>query len=171
MRPGAWTKLRRSPEATPSIAMARPSSIRILLEHATHRLEAAERLLRMLGRKEEAARQRLDEVRGYQLEYQQRLTGAGSQGLEIHRLRDFHVFLGKVDQAIKHQEAEVEKARENWTAAHQKWLEQRRQVKAYEVLAQRHQQEAQRLEEKRDQRATDEVAAQRHRARNDQKFT
>ncbi len=151
--------------------MARLSSIHILLEHANHRLEAAERLLRMLGRKEEAAQQRLEEVRGYQLEYQQRLTGAGAQGLEIHRLRDFHVFMGKVEQAIKHQESEVDKAREHWEAAHQKWLEQRRQVKAYEVLAQRHQQESQRREERRDQRATDEVAAQRHRARNANKFT
>ncbi|MCP5279584.1 MAG: flagellar export protein FliJ [Thiobacillus sp.] len=142
--------------------MARAFSLQILLEHSIHRMEAAERLLRMLGRKEEAARQRLEEIQGYKQEYQQRMTGAGQQGLEIHRLREYYAFLLKVDQAISHQEGEVDKARANWAAAHEKWLEQRRQVKAYEVLAQRHHQEARRQEEKRDQRATDEAAAHKY---------
>lgn len=142
--------------------MARRFSLQILLEHATHRLEAAERLLRILGRKEEAARQRLEEIRGYKREYQQRMAGAGEKGMAIHLLRDCHAFLLKVDQAIQHQETEVLKAHEQWEAAHAKWLEQRRQVKAYEVLAQRHRQEVNRLEEKRDQRVTDEAAAQKY---------
>jgi flagellar FliJ protein len=142
--------------------MARSFSLQLLLEHATHRLEAAERLLRILGRKEEAARQRLEEIQGYKQEYQQRMTGAGEQGMEIHRLRDYHAFLLKVDQAIQHQESEVSRARGHWEAAHAKWLEQRKQVKAYEVLAQRHHHEVRRLEEKRDQRVTDESAAQKY---------
>lgn len=142
--------------------MARTFSLQILLEHATHRLEAAERLLRILGRKEEAARQRLEEIQGYKREYQQRMTGAGEQGMAIHLLRDYHAFLLKVDQAIQHQETEVVRAHDNWETAHAKWLEQRRQVKAYEVLAQRHRHEVNRLEEKRDQRVTDEAAAQKY---------
>lgn len=142
--------------------MARGFSLQILLEHATHRLEAAERLLRMLGRKEAEARQRLEEIHGYKREYQQRMTGAGEQGMEIHRLRDFHAFLLKIDQAIQHQESEVSRAHAHWEQAHGKWLEQRRQVKAYEVLAERHLREVGRLEEKRDQRLTDEAAAQKY---------
>jgi flagellar FliJ protein len=142
--------------------MARAFSLQILLEHASHRLEAAERLLRMLGRKEEAARERLEEVQGYKREYQRRMTGAGEQGMEIHRLRDFHAFLSKIDQAIQHQETEVARAHAHWETAHEKWLEQRRQVKAYEVLAERHRNEARRQEEKRDQRATDEAASQKY---------
>lgn len=141
--------------------MARAFSLQILLEHANHRLEAAERLLRILGRKEEAARQRLEEIQGYKREYLQRMTGAGEQGMAIHLLRDYHAFLHKVDQAIQHQESEVARAREHWESAHAKWLEQRRQVKAYEVLARRHQDEARRKEEKREQRATDEIAARK----------
>ncbi len=125
-------------------------------------MEAAERLLRMLGRKEEAARQRLQEIQGYKLEYQQRMVGAGELGMEIHRLRDYHAFLRKVDQAIQHQESEVAKAHGHWEAAHGKWLELRRQVKAYEVLAQRHRHEARQREERRDQRVTDESAAQKY---------
>ena len=142
--------------------MARAFSRQRLLEHSIHRMEAAERLLRMLGRKEEAARQRLEEIQGYKREYQERLAGTGRQGVEIHRLREYYAFLQKVDQAISHQAAEVDKARANWVAAHEKWVEQRRQVKAYEVLAQRHHQETRRQDEKRDQRATDESAAHKY---------
>jgi flagellar FliJ protein len=90
------------------------------------------------------------------------MAGAGEQGMEIHRLRDFHAFLVKIDQAIQHQESEVIRAHVHWEAAHAKWLDQRRQVKAYEVLAERHRSEARRLEEKRDQRLTDEAASQKH---------
>lgn len=142
--------------------MARGFSLQILLDHSTHRLEAAERLLRILGRKEEAARQRLEDIRGYKREYQQRMTGAGERGMDIHLLRDFHAFLLKVDQAIAHQEAEVERVHAHWQAAHDKWLEQRRQVKAYEALAERHRREAARREEKREQRATDEAASHKY---------
>ena len=115
----------------------------------------------MLGRKEAAARARLEEVQGYKREYQQRMAGATAQGLEIHLLREYHAFLGKVDVAIRHQESELARAREHWEAAHGKWLEQRRQVKAYEVLAERHHQRRQRLDEQRDQRVTDEIAGRK----------
>lgn len=143
--------------------MAQAFSLQILLEHATQKLEAAERLLRMLGRKEEAARGRLEEIQGYKREYQQHMADMGGQGMEIHRLRDFHVFLAKVDEAIRHQEAEVVKVHASWEAAHAKWMEQRRQVKAYEVLAERRRHEARRREEKRDQRGTDEAASRKTR--------
>ncbi|HNQ05112.1 MAG TPA: flagellar export protein FliJ [Thiobacillaceae bacterium] len=133
--------------------------LQVLLDHARHRLQAAERLLRIHGRKEEAARQRLEEIRGYRREYQQRMAGAGTRGMGIHMLREFQAFLLKLDQAIAHQETEVCHAHARWLAAHEQWLAQRRQVKAYETLAARHRREALRDEEKREQRITDAAAA------------
>ena len=44
--------------------MAKPFPLQALLEHSRHRTEAAERLLRILKRREEAARQRLEELHG-----------------------------------------------------------------------------------------------------------
>lgn len=146
--------------------MARDFSLQILLEHSSHRMEAAERQLRILGHKEEAARQRLEDIRGYKREYQeqyqQRLAGGGAPGLAIHLLRDFHAFMGKVEQAIAHQEAEVARMHAHWQAAYDKWLEQRRQVKAYEALAARHRKETLRREEKREQAVTDELAGHQY---------
>jgi flagellar FliJ protein len=142
--------------------MPRLFPLQSLLDHARHRMEAAERLLRILRRKEEAARQRLDELHGYRRDYQQRLTGeAGAHGMEIHLLRDYHAFLAKLDVAITHQAGEVAQATAHWQSAHDNWLALRQKVKAYEALAERHRQQEMRVEEKRDQRLTDEQAARR----------
>jgi len=132
--------------------MAGAFPLQSLLDHAAHRMEAAERLLRMYKRKEEAARARLEEIQGYKREYQLRMTGAGEQGLDIQLLRGYH--------AITHQETELGQLQANWASAHAKWLDLRRQVKAYEVLAKRFQEEERLRNDKRDQRVTDESAAQ-----------
>lgn len=139
--------------------MTRVFSLAAPLLHAQHRLEAAERLLRMLARKEVAARQRLEELQGYQAEYRLRLSNAGAAGLSIHALRDYHAFLAKVEVAIAHQTEELARARANWQAGHLQWLAQRRQVQAYEVLAQRHQRREWQREARREQGLTDETAA------------
>ncbi|MDP2431427.1 MAG: flagellar export protein FliJ [Pseudomonadota bacterium] len=143
--------------------MASRFPLQSLLDHSRHRMEAAERLLRMLKRKEEAARRRRDELHGYKQDYQLRLTGeAGSQGMAIHLLRDYHAFLSKLELAIRHQESEVAQAVAHWQSAHDNWLTLRQKVKAYEALADRHRHQERQREEKRDQRITDEQAARRH---------
>jgi flagellar FliJ protein len=133
-----------------------------LLDHSRHRMEAAERLLRMLKRKEDAARNKLGELAGYKLEYQQRLAGSGAQGLHIHMLRDFHVFLRKLDEAIRLQENEVSQAQAHWESAHANWLALRQKVKAYEALASRHVAAENERQEKREQRVSDEAALRKH---------
>jgi flagellar FliJ protein len=143
--------------------MASRFPLQSLLDHAQHRMDAAERLLRILRRKEEAARKRLEELQGYRRDYHSRLTGeAGAQGMAIHLLRDYHAFLAKLDVAISHQDKEVAQATAHWQTAHDNWLALRQKVKAYEALAERHRNEELRIEEKRDQRITDEQAARRH---------
>ena len=143
--------------------MASRFPLQSLLDHATHRMDAAERLLRVLKGKENAACKRLDDLHEYQRDYQQRLAGeAGARGMEIHLLRDYHAFLAKLEVAIKHQEGEVAQAVARWNAAHDNWLALRQKVKAYEVLAERHRQQEMQREDKRDQRITDEQATRRH---------
>ena len=143
--------------------MATRFPLQSLLDHARHRMEAAERLLRILKRKEDEARRRQDELNGYKQEYQRRLTGqAGERGIDIHLLRDYHAFLHKLDVAISHQEREVAQALAHWRGAHDNWLELRQKVKAYEALDVRHHDQERRREEKRDQRLPDEQEARRH---------
>lgn len=131
-------------------------------------MEAAERLLRLLKRKEDAAHQRLQELLGYKSEYQARLSGVGSAGMDIMMLRDFYAFLIKLDSAITHQESEFAQAHAHWQAAHENWLTLRQKVKAYEALAVRHANLEMQRQEKRDQRLTDENALRKHANRNDE---
>lgn len=146
--------------------MAKTFPLQALLDHSRHRMEAAERLLRILKRREDAARARLDELHGYKRDYQLKLAGTGAKGVDIHLLRDFHAFLVKLDVAIQQQSGEVDMVHGHWRDAHMNWLALRQKVKAYETLARRHlAQEAARLE-KREQRLSDENALRKHIARN-----
>ncbi|MCU0840480.1 MAG: flagellar export protein FliJ [Thiobacillaceae bacterium] len=138
--------------------MAKRFPLQPLLEHSQHRMEAAERLLRLLKQKEEEARRRLQDLQGFRQEYQARLGSTSADGMHIHLLRDYHLFLAKIELAIRQQEGEVEQAHARWQSAHQGWLEQRQKVKAYEVLAERHRASESRKADKREQRLSDEQA-------------
>ncbi len=138
-----------------------------LLDHALHRMEAAERLLRMLKHKEAAAAGRLRELESYRDEYRLRLTGGGGRGMGIGLLRDFYGFLAKLDEAIAHQRHELEQASARWRQAHGQWLELRQKVRAYQALAARHAHDQNRRQERAEQRQTDETALRRHVGRRD----
>lgn len=139
--------------------MARHFHLQPLLDHSRHRLDAADRTLRVLKQQEEEARRRLQELEGFRQEYRERLVHSVTGGMHIHLMRDYHVFLAKIEQAIRHQTEVVREAHGRWEAAHKHWLAERRKVKAYEVLAERHHKRELQRAERRDQRITDEHAA------------
>lgn len=142
--------------------MAKRFPLQTLLEHSRHRMEAAERLLRAVKRREDSARSRLEDLQGYKSEYQQRLAGSGARGMDIHLLRDFHVFLVKMDAAIQQQAEETDRIHAQWQQAQDAWLALRQKVKAYETLAERHHAQESARQEKRDQRASDENALRKY---------
>lgn len=160
MKRGGWRKPKKWDKRRRKLVAAFP--LQILLDHTRHRMEAAERLLRMLKRKEEQAQQRLQELHGYKSEYQVRLSGDGASGMDIILLRDFYAFMAKLDSAITHQESELKQARAHWQTARESWLALRQKVKAYETLALRHANQEMRKQERMDQRQTDENALRKH---------
>lgn len=141
--------------------MARRFPLQSLLDHAQHRLDAAERLVRMLKRKEDASRQRLEDFQGYRQEYQNRLTGSGQGGIDIQLLRDYHAFLVKLDAAIRHQEAELSQAQSRTLGAQEAWMEQRKKVKSFETLSNRHATAELKRADRREQLQFDEQASRR----------
>jgi len=138
--------------------MPREFALQPLLEHARHRLEAAERLMRMLKRKEDAATGRLLELQGYLGEYRQRLTGSSQGGMDILMFRDFHSFIAKLEHAIRRQEQEVADLHGRWCQAREQWFELRRRLKSFEVLEERQRTLWARAESRREQRQFDELA-------------
>jgi flagellar FliJ protein len=141
--------------------MATRFPLQSLLDQARHRMDAGERLLLMIRRKEEAAKFKLEELQRYRREYQSRLAGNSQGGMDIQMLREFHAFLGKLEQALQHQTKEVEQQHARWLAAHQNWLELRQKVKSYEVLEKRHLQTEMQCQERKDQRQSDEFSGRK----------
>lgn len=141
--------------------MATRFPLQSLLDHARHRMEAAERLLLMIKRKEDAAKLRHEELQRYRIEYMERLAGASRGGMDIQMLRDFHVFLGKLELAIRNQAGEVDMLHERWQAAHESWLELRRKVQSFEVLEGRHRKAEQGRQERIEQRQSDELSSRK----------
>lgn len=145
--------------------MAAAFPLQTLLDHARHRMQAGERLLLMIKRKEDAARQRLGELETYQREYRQRLAASTQGGMAIQMLRDYHTFLGKLETAIRHQHEEVTKLHARWQTAHEGWLGLRRQVKSYEVLADRHHTAEVRRQDRREQGQSDALTERKEAAK------
>ncbi len=138
--------------------MAAAFPLQSLLDHARHRMQAAERLLMTIKRKEDAARLKQQELERYREEYRARLAGVSQVGMDILMLKDYRRFLEKLEQAIGQQAVEVEALHGRWLAAQENWLELRKKVKSYEVLEVRHHQDETRRQDRREQRQVDEMS-------------
>lgn len=138
--------------------MARRFPLQSLHDLAADRLEAATRRLGELKQAWQAAEDKLSQLRGYQQEYRERLGQAVRDGLSVSRMRDFHAFLAKIELAIRHQLAEVERCRQAWEHGQRAWLEERRKLKTYEVLKARHAAGERVREGRQEQRDQDEHA-------------
>jgi flagellar FliJ protein len=145
--------------------MARRFPLQSVHELAAERLEAATRRLGQLKGEWQAAEDKLAQLRGFQEEYRRRLAEAVASGLDMVRMRDFHAFLSKIELAIRQQQAEVERRRLEWERGQQQWLEERRQLKTFEVLKARHDAQERVREARRAQREQDEHAQRAHAGR------
>lgn len=141
--------------------MAAGFPLQSLLDHARHRRDAAERLLLLIKRREDAAKLKREELERYRSEYLARLAGSSRGGIDIQMLQDFHVFLGKLEQAIRNQTGEVERLHERWQAAHDSWLALRQKVQSFEVLETRYHKAEVSRQDRREQRQSDELSSRK----------
>lgn len=132
--------------------------LQTLHDLAADRLDAATRRLAELKRNWQEAEDKLAQLKGFQEEYRRRLGQAVGAGMDMTRMRDFHAFLAKIETAIRQQMAEVERRRLDWEQGQRVWLEERRKLKTYDVLKERHAQSERVREARREQRLQDEHA-------------
>lgn len=138
-----------------------------LLELSQERAdEAARKLGELIGAEKEDDR-KLALLQQYREEYQARFMDAARLGIGPDEWRNFTAFLGKLDEAIAQQQSIVEASRDRTVAGQQAWIAERNRMKAFDALSQRHQKAVQRKEARQDQRLTDEHAAKRKRAQED----
>jgi flagellar FliJ protein len=143
--------------------VAKPFHLQPLIDLAEDRSQAAAQALARLRQAWQDAENKLDQLRGYLAEYQQRLQQQTQAGFSIVQWRDYQAFIFKLEMAIKSQGEEVERCRLRWESGQIEWREREREVKAYQTLRQRHDLAERKVEERQDQKLQDEFARNLHR--------
>jgi flagellar protein FliJ len=138
--------------------MARPFRLQVLLDLTQQRVDAATSELQRLHARWNEARSELDQLQADSTEYSARLGARLTQGMSMHQLNDYRVFLDKLAQAVQAQSQEVDQRRRDWEEGHARWLGLRQRHQALAVLAQRHSTSEAVVEARREQRAQDEFA-------------
>ncbi len=138
--------------------MAKRFPLQPLHDLATDRLEAATRRLAQLKQRWQAEEDKLAQLQGFREEYRKRLGDAIASGLDMTRMRDFHAFIGKIETAIGQQAIEIERSKTEWEAGQRAWMEERRKLKTYDVLKERHARSERSREGRIEQREQDEHA-------------
>jgi flagellar protein FliJ len=138
--------------------MAAAFRLRVLLELAQHRLDAAARDLQRARAHWDEAQEKLAHLQGYETEYRSALDARLARGMPAPEASDFRLFLDKLARAIRAQGEEVERRQGAWQEEQARWLGLRQKQQALSVLAQRHDAAQAVVEGRREQKEQDEFA-------------
>ncbi|MEO6078225.1 MAG: flagellar export protein FliJ [Steroidobacteraceae bacterium] len=108
-----------------------------------------------------AAELRLQELQNYHAEYLKAFQRTAAAGGNALALRDFQIFLGKLEEAIRQQEQIVYGARQGVAGSTRLWQSAARRVKAVESVVDKWRGDEHRHESRLEQKDTDEHAQRR----------
>ena len=139
--------------------MTLPTAISTLIELATTETEEAAKRLGLAIRAADDADKQLQLLLHYRDDYAARFQANLAAGLNAMGYRNFQLFMDKLDTAINGQTQIVQDAKKRVERERGAWQAGERKRMSYGTLANRAEKEAQRKENKRDQKITDEQAA------------
>ena len=142
--------------------MTKPFSLQLLLELTQDKTEEATRKLGQLIAEETGTRERLKLLEGYRAEYLEKFREAQANGLTPQGWQNYVSFIARLDEAVAQQMQIVDTAAKKTAAGQQSWIDENRQMKALDTLAQRHQEKEMHKENKAEQKMLDEFAARQH---------
>ena len=139
--------------------MASPSQLATLIDLAQRETDDCAKRLGAALKALDDCRQKLDMLSGYRDDYAQRFEASMSNGITPMAYRNFQAFMTKLDSAIMGQQQVVEHAQARSDNEKMRWQQAERKRMSYTTLNNRAQEQALKLENKRDQKAMDEHAA------------
>ncbi|MCC7643699.1 flagellar export protein FliJ [Janthinobacterium aestuarii] len=139
--------------------MASPSQLATLIDLAQRETDDCAKRLGAALKALDDCRQKLDMLSGYRDDYAQRFEASMSNGITPMAYRNFQAFMAKLDSAIMGQQQVVEHAQARSDNEKMRWQLAERKRMSYTTLNNRAQEQALKLENKRDQKAMDEHAA------------
>lgn len=101
---------------------------------------------------------KLEELVRYKAEYEQGFQQRAAGGIGVMEMRDYQAFLARLAEAIKQQQALVNRARAEHEAERVKWQEALKRSKALGHVVERWHAEERHVTERREQRESDERA-------------
>jgi flagellar protein FliJ len=136
--------------------------LRVVQNLAQQQSDDAATRLGVLNAEAAKAEAKLNMLLSYREEYQQRFRSSVHQDVHSAGWKNFHQFVHKLDEAIEQQRAVVLACQQAVQRGRHEWQSKQKQVKAYDTLEQRHDdQQAQRLK-RLDQRLMDDFASRAH---------
>jgi flagellar FliJ protein len=123
--------------------------------------DAEKRLARSLADSEKRvleAQTKLAELERYLGEYQRQLTQRVAQGMGVLELRDYQAFMGRLNDAIRQQQAVVQRACADRDAERTRWQEAARRAKAIDHVVDQWQLQERKASDRREQIEIDERA-------------
>ena len=145
--------------------MSEPFSLKPLLDLTHTRMsDAARRLGELIASEQEGAR-KLEMLWNYRAEYEARFEEAARNGISPDAWRNYSAFIGRIDEAIAVQTANVDRSRCLTVAGQNAWMTQRNKAKAFDTLQKRYETGEARKVARQEQHQSDEHAAKRFRER------
>ena len=141
--------------------MVKPFSLQTVLELMQARTDDATQRLARLIASERDAKNKLEMLQQYRDEYANRFRQLAQNGMTQREWRNYQEFLIRLDEAIEAQRQTLALQVLNTAAGQHNWQEQRKKLKAFDTLSDRHFASENAREQKRDQKIQDEFAARR----------
>ena len=127
-------------------------------EMAQQQAEAAAQSVAECNRAYESLRRQLDELHSYRDDYANGLRHKGCQGFNAIQIKDYRLFLERLNRAIEQQQVILSSAGIRLTTSKQVLIEKQQRAKAIDSVVSRYQQAERREQSRRDQREGDEHA-------------
>lgn len=141
----------------------RQASFNTLIELTQKNVDEAGAQLGKLVQERRNAGQQLDMLKEYRQDYANRLNSAGQTGITASNYHNFTRFLATLDDAIVQQTRLMTHMDHNISVSKENWRSQQQRLHSYETLQTRRIQQHIALENRREQRLTDELSAAMHR--------
>lgn len=134
--------------------MTRSKRMQSVVEVTERREREAAKRLGEAQQRVQAGEHQLNELIRYRDEYTQQFANGGS--LAAARLRDYRIFLDRLNQAVEQQRALVMRARQEVDVQRQHWLDSHMRVQALGKVVERYRDEERSLSERRLQKEADQ---------------
>jgi flagellar FliJ protein len=106
----------------------------------------------------QAQQAKLEELRAYRDQYARDFEASGGDGLGATRVQDYRIFLGRLSEAVRQQEAVIAQCCTRHEQTRQQWMESRSQSRAFAKLVDSYRQEENKQLDRKEQKEQDDRA-------------